>query len=288
MSRTARVLDALGLGTVWIRRDRLAEIEAANAALAAEQMHDHAATAASPAPAQIAAEAVAPPAPVKRSPAPVVVIPNPAAKPVSSLKIEVVNDARTERIAGLDWAALQQEVAACTACALCHSRTQTVFGVGTLEADILVVGEAPGAEEDKRGEPFVGAAGKLLDNMLAAVGEKRGKQVFITNVLKCRPPGNRNPGVEEVAKCAPLLRRQIELLQPQVIFASGRFAIQTLLENDAPVGALRGKVHSYRHIPVVVSYHPAYLLRNLPDKAKAWRDLLLLQQAIASARANVS
>ncbi|SMC21794.1 DNA polymerase [Andreprevotia lacus DSM 23236] len=284
MSLRARALDALGLGPLWVRRTRLAEIEAANAAA----VHD-APAAEAPAPGAAAtATPVAEPTPAKRSMAPVVVVPTPASKAAAAAAAKPVipiDDERAARIAALDWNGLQQEVAQCTACSLCQSRTQTVFGVGQPAADVLVVGEAPGAEEDKRGEPFVGAAGKLLDSMLAAVGEKRGEQVFIANVLKCRPPGNRNPTVEEVAHCAPLLRRQIELLQPKVIFASGRFAIQTLLETDAPVGALRGKVHQYKATPVVVSYHPAYLLRNLPDKAKAWRDLLLLQQEIRRHRA---
>ncbi|WP_035051787.1 uracil-DNA glycosylase [Andreprevotia chitinilytica] len=280
MSRTARVLEVLGLAPLWVRRERLAELQAA-------QLQAEAANEPAQPEARVERESAAPvadaPAPVERPasqrPAPpTVVVPSPASRAAQEpQQIVQPADARSARIAGLDWDALQAEVAECTACNLCHSRTQTVFGVGNPQAEILIVGEAPGAEEDKRGEPFVGAAGKLLDNMLTAISEKRGERVFIANVLKCRPPGNRNPTVEEVAKCAPLLQRQIELIKPKVIFASGRFAIQTLLETDAPVGALRGKVHQYKSIPVVVSYHPAYLLRNLPDKAKAWRDLLLLK-----------
>lgn len=195
-------------------------------------------------------------------------------------------DAHTP-VTALDWEALQARVAACTACGLCKSRTQTVFGVGSRQALWLIVGEAPGAEEDARGEPFVGQAGKLLDNMLAAVGRSRAsgdeQSVYIANVLKCRPPGNRNPEPHEVAACAPYLQRQIELLQPRVILVMGRFATQALLGTDASIASLRGRVHEVqvgqRHIPAVVTYHPAYLLRNLADKAKSWQDLQLLCRA---------
>jgi DNA polymerase len=151
--------------------------------------------------------------------------------------------------------------------------TQTVFGVGEEKAQWMLVGEAPGADEDRIGEPFVGQAGKLLDNMLAAISLDRGKNVFIANVLKCRPPGNRDPEPDEVAKCSPHLLRQIELIQPRLILAMGRFAAQTLLGTDATIASLRGKVHAYAGVPLIVTYHPAYLLRNLPDKAKAWADL---------------
>jgi uracil-DNA glycosylase family 4 len=177
----------------------------------------------------------------------------------------------------MDWAALQQAVAACEACKLCAGRSNTVFGVGDPQADWMVVGEAPGENEDLQGEPFVGQAGKLLDNMLAALGLNRRKNVFIANVLKCRPPGNRNPEPDEVAQCEPFLRRQVALVQPKIILAMGRFAVQTLLQTSEPIGKLRGRVHDYNGVPVVVTYHPAYLLRNLPDKAKAWADLCLAQ-----------
>ena len=192
--------------------------------------------------------------------------------------------------ANLDWPGLQAAVAACTGCGLCQTRRNTVFGVGQTpqapqqapRVDWLIVGEAPGENEDLQGEPFVGQAGKLLDAMLRAVGRSRHDGgVYIANVLKCRPPGNRNPAPEEVARCAPYLQRQIELLRPRLILAMGRFAIDTLLAEtvpdvaNQPVGRLRGRVHHHRGIPVVVTYHPAYLLRNLPDKAKAWADLCL-------------
>lgn len=179
-------------------------------------------------------------------------------------------------VAQLDWAGLQARVAACTACAeLARRRTQTVFGVGDPQADWLFVGEAPGAEEDRRGEPFVGRAGQLLDNMLAALGLRRGDNVYIANILKCRPPGNRDPLPAEAAACRPFLDRQIDLIDPRVIVALGRVAAQSLLRSDAPLGRLRGGAHDYRGIPLVVTYHPAYLLRSPADKSRAWDDLLL-------------
>ncbi|GBG15507.1 DNA polymerase bacteriophage-type [Novimethylophilus kurashikiensis] len=173
----------------------------------------------------------------------------------------------------MDWPELKQAVAACEACSLASTRTQTVFGVGDEHAEWLFVGEAPGAEEDKRGEPFVGAAGQLLDNMLGAIQLKRGENVYIANVLKCRPPQNRDPQGEEVVKCDPFLKRQVELIKPKLIVALGRFAAQSVLATEQSIGALRGKLHDYHGVPVIVTYHPAYLLRNLPDKAKAWEDL---------------
>ncbi|MBC7940443.1 MAG: uracil-DNA glycosylase [Chitinophagaceae bacterium] len=184
-------------------------------------------------------------------------------------------------LATLDWPALRQAVAECRACALCASRRQTVFGVGHPRAQWMVVGEAPGAQEDERGEPFVGAAGQLLDNMLRALNLSRAedgdptKRVYIANTLKCRPPGNRNPQADEMTRCEPFLWRQIALLQPRLILAMGRFAVQALLRSSEPVGRLRGRVHAYQGVPLVVTYHPAYLLRNLPDKARAWDDLCL-------------
>jgi uracil-DNA glycosylase family 4 len=182
----------------------------------------------------------------------------------------------TER---LDWPALEAKVAACTRCALHKGRTQTVFGVGNRNADWMVVGEAPGAEEDRRGEPFVGRAGQLLDEMLRAVGLGR-DSVFIANILKCRPPANRDPTAEEASACRGYLDRQIALVQPRLILAVGRIAAQQLLSTDAPVGRLRGQVHVLEHseIPVIVTYHPAYLLRSPAQKSKAWQDLCLARQ----------
>jgi len=162
------------------------------------------------------------------------------------------------------------------------TRTQGVFGVGDVNADWMIVGEAPGADEDRLGEPFVGQAGKLLDAMLAAVGLSRGENVFIANVLKSRPPNNRDPKPEEVAACLPYLERQIDLIRPKIILALGRFAAQSLLLSEASISRrLRGRVHDYRGVPLVVTYHPAYLLRNLPDKAKAWEDLCLAREVLA-------
>ncbi|MCC6474167.1 MAG: uracil-DNA glycosylase [Burkholderiales bacterium] len=192
-------------------------------------------------------------------------------------------DPRAAAIARMDWEELKASAAACSACGLCKGRTQAVFGVGDEAAPWMVVGEAPGAEEDARGEPFVGQAGRLLDAMLAAIGLARGRGVYIGNVIKCRPPGNRNPEPQEVARCAPYLARQIELVRPRVILALGRFAAQALLSSDATIASLRGRVLRYRGIPTIVSYHPAYLLRNLPDKSKAWEDLCLARRTLAEA-----
>jgi DNA polymerase len=180
---------------------------------------------------------------------------------------------RHDAIMQMDWQALQEDVPNCVACNLASTRTQTVFGVGDPAADWLLVGEAPGAEEDRLGEPFVGPAGKLLDNMLAAIQLKRGQNVYIANVLKCRPPENRDPQGEEVTQCNPFLKRQVELIKPRLIIALGKFAAQSLLGSSDSIAAMRGKQHDYHGVPVIVTYHPAYLLRNLPDKAKAWEDL---------------
>ena len=202
--------------------------------------------------------------------APSVSLPMPAAAPLTVA-------------AGLDWPALRAAVAACRACGLCESRTQTVFGSGHTQAHWLLVGEAPGEQEDLSGEPFVGAAGQLLDRMLAALRLTRAvdgpappeQRVYIANTLKCRPPRNRNPSAQELAQCEPFLVRQIELLQPRIILAMGRYAVQALLRSEEPIGRLRGRVHRYQGVPLVVTYHPAYLLRNLSEKAKAWDDLCL-------------
>jgi DNA polymerase len=200
---------------------------------------------------------------------------------------------RPEGIDQMGWDPLKLTVSQCQACSLCGTRHNTVFGVGAPatadqapQVDWLIVGEAPGENEDLQGEPFVGQAGQLLDNMLQAMGLARQSNdqsagVYITNVLKCRPPGNRNPKPEEVAQCLPYLERQVALLQPKIILAMGRFAVQALLQDTVPsvetvpLGKLRGQVHRYQGVPVVVTYHPAYVLRNLPEKAKVWADLCL-------------
>jgi uracil-DNA glycosylase len=194
--------------------------------------------------------------------------------PVWKLRAQPKHDPAAE------WIPLKAEVAGCTKCALHKTRTQTVFGVGDENADWMLIGEAPGAEEDRLGDPFVGQAGKLLDNMLAAIELERGANVYIANVLKCRPPGNRNPEPDEVAKCTPHLTKQIELIQPKLILAMGRFAAQTLLNTDASIASLRGKLHRYAGVPLIVTYHPAYLLRSLPDKAKAWADLVFARRTM--------
>jgi uracil-DNA glycosylase family 4 len=185
-------------------------------------------------------------------------------------------------VAGFDWDQLQSAVANCTRCALASGRTQTVFGVGDKSADCMIIGEAPGAEEDRRGEPFVGRAGQLLTAMLFAIGLER-EQVYIANILKCRPPGNRDPRSEEVASCADYLQRQIALVKPKIIIAVGRIAAQNLLNTDTPIGRLRGQRFSYGAdgIPVVVTYHPAYLLRSPAQKSKAWADLSLVKSILA-------
>jgi uracil-DNA glycosylase len=181
------------------------------------------------------------------------------------------------------WDELRKLVATCTACGLCKQRKQAVFGVGHESAPWLFVGEGPGADEDAQGEPFVGQAGKLLDSMLAAIGCERGREVYIANVVKCRPPGNRTPTPDEAAACAPYLDRQIELIGPKLIVALGKTAAMRLLGTEASLASLRGKVHRYRDIPVVVTYHPAYLLRSLPEKAKAWEDLLFARRTLREA-----
>jgi uracil-DNA glycosylase family 4 len=181
----------------------------------------------------------------------------------------------TNAAASAGWDELKALVADCRACGLCKQRKQAVFGVGAQAGPWLFVGEGPGADEDEQGEPFVGQAGRLLDSMLAAIGCRRGVDSYIANVVKCRPPGNRTPTTEEAAACAPYLDRQIELVAPRLIVALGKTAAMRLLNTDASLGSLRGRAHSYRGIPLVVTYHPAYLLRNPIDKARSWEDLCL-------------
>jgi DNA polymerase len=218
----------------------------------------------------------------------------PAAEPLASLAAPVAGAATALRThvpavdrmpaaaptAEMDWPALREAVAGCTACRLCEGRRQTVFGVGHPRAHWMIVGEAPGEQEDPQGEPFVGKSGQLLDQMLRAIGLTRAeaepaRQVYIANTVKCRPPGNRNPEPDELAQCEPFLVRQIRLVQPRIILAMGRFAVQSLLRSTEPIGRLRGRVHQFEGVPLVVTYHPAYLLRNLADKARAWDDLCL-------------
>jgi DNA polymerase len=180
------------------------------------------------------------------------------------------------------WSELAKKDSACTLCALHKSRTQTVFGVGRRDAQLFVIGEAPGADEDRQGEPFVGRAGQLLNAMLRAIGLPR-SEVYIANILKCRPPSNRDPQPDESATCTPYLAQQIALVQPRVLLAVGRISAQWLLQTDTPIGRLRGRVLSYgeRSTPLVVTYHPAYLLRSPHDKAKAWSDLCLAKELLS-------
>ena len=227
------------------------------------------------APASVAAR---PAAPARTVPAPAMPVPV-AALPADAVPLPPGVDQ-------MDWDTLQATVAECRACGLCQTRKNTVFGVGDPGASWMVIGEAPGENEDAQGEPFVGQAGKLLDNMLQAIGLSRQVEgrpegqagVYIANALKCRPPGDRNPEPVELQTCAPFLVRQVALVQPKIILAMGRFAVQSLLQTSEPIGKLRGRVHHYQGVPVVVTYHPAYLLRNPPDKAKAWADLCLALQ----------
>lgn len=231
--------------------------------------------AAAQSPAQASAARAASPAPGLRN--------GPPPKPAPKVEAEeaapaVIPVAERVRNANLD--ELREQVLACTACGLCNGRRHAVFGHGGQPTRWLVVGEAPGEQEDRQGQPFVGRSGQLLDAMLSAVGMSRERDVFIANVIKCRPPGNRNPKPEEIAACSPYLMRQIALLKPERILVLGRFAAQTLLGTDATIGSLRGRVHQMktdegREIPVVVSYHPAYLLRSPAEKARAWQDLQL-------------
>jgi uracil-DNA glycosylase family 4 len=248
-TRRELMLEEMGLAPTWRLRMPAPAGAAAEVGVAAGDMHPQAEIAAS----QPASQPVARPAPQTPS-------------------IAAADDRRSV-IMRMDWPALKVSVASCTACQLHARRNKAVFGVGDENADWLFVGEGPGADEDAQGEPFVGQAGKLLDSMLAAIGAKRGNNVYIANVVKCRPPGNRNPEPAEALACEPYLHRQIELIRPKLIVALGKIAAVNLLAREASVASMRGKIHEYRGIPLIVTYHPAYLLRNLPDKAKAWIDL---------------
>jgi DNA polymerase len=259
--RRAAMWQAMSLGPLWQLRETARDVDASGAAMPAVGTAN-------------AIEAV-------HSDGPAVL----AASPADS-----AGGVASSPVDRMSWPELQAAVAACTACGLCANRRQTVFGVGDQSAHWMLIGEAPGAEEDARGEPFVGQAGRLLDNMLAAVGLSRSapdpsQAVYITNVLKCRPPGNRNPEADEVARCDPFLKRQVALVDPRIVLVMGRFAAQSLLGTDASIASLRGRVHRIevggRSVPVIVTYHPAYLLRNLADKSKSWADLCLARQTLA-------
>ena len=202
----------------------------------------------------------------------------PAAAAPTAAAVDVAE--RAAAIAQMDWPQLARAVADCRACALCEGRQQAVLGSGDLHPDWLFVGEGPGAEEDRKGEPFVGQAGRLLDAMLAAIELERKRNVYIANTVKCRPPDNRTPEAEEIAACRPYLERQIELLAPKLIVALGKPATQTLLGREAKIGAERGKRHDYRGIHLIVTYHPAYLLRDPRQKKEAWTDLQIAMREL--------
>jgi uracil-DNA glycosylase family 4 len=253
-----RLLQEMGLGPVWRLRD--AAVDGA----------------------ELAAEAELPVAEVAVQNSPAAAVPVAPTRAAASVSADV--------IAGLGWPELREGIAACGNCGLCQERKQAVPGVGDEQADWLFIGEGPGAEEDARGEPFVGQAGKLLDAMLAAIDLKRGENVYIANAVKCRPPGNRTPEADEMAACWPWLKRQIALIQPKLIVLLGKAAMHAVLHEDHALGASRGKLFEYRDgdlvVPVIVTYHPAYLLRNLPDKAKAWEDLCLARRTMRQQQAS--
>lgn len=288
-ARRDAVLREMGLAPVWRLRAGGAEERADDGVVqAVETLPEPVASApdlgsaASPlsAPPQSAALSPAPSSEHEVRPARVVLpvrdpVPRPTATAAasSSARREEVDPARAGRIARMDWDELEADIRACGACRLCEKRRQAVPGVGDRGAEWMFVGEGPGSEEDQRGEPFVGAAGKLLDAMLAAIGLKRGENVYIANAVKCRPPHNRTPQADEIATCHPYLARQIELVRPRVLVALGRPAALALLDAEISIGASRGRVFRRGDTPVVVTYHPAYLLRNQADKAKAWEDL---------------
>lgn len=273
--RQRAMLAEMGIRVWWPQRPDIA-LNAAPAPVAPAH---------SPGVAEVAVSAAQAPQAVRPMTAPAPMSPvAPAPPPLASA------DALPAGVDRMDWDTLHATVAECRACGLCQGRQHTVFGVGDRQARWMVIGEAPGENEDLQGEPFVGQAGQLLDNMLAAIGLSRQTPaepggpagVYITNTLKCRPAGNRNPEPLELQTCAPYLARQVALVQPRIILAMGRFAVQSLLQSTEPIGKLRGRVHAYQGVPVVVTYHPAYLLRNPADKAKAWADLCLALQTLPS------
>jgi DNA polymerase len=271
--RRARYLKAMGI-QAWRLRTPLTRVPAANS--------ESVAAPAQQAPVPVPPLAQAPEAPALESPAvEAPAVEAPAVVPAVPVAVQAA-PAMAESDSA--WAALRAEVGACMACAeLAAGRTQTVFGVGDPQARLMLIGEAPGFEEDRRGEPFVGPAGRLLDAMLAAIGLAR-EQVFIANILKCRPPKNRDPRPEEAAQCRGFLQRQIELVQPDLLLALGRIAAQNLLDTDRSLGRLRGVEHAAPGVsaPVMVTYHPAYLLRNPADKAKSWADLKQVRARLAA------
>ncbi len=254
LSREQMLLE-MGITPLWVLRDAVPNAPAVEAASALPVETDSA-------PPPVANQAPVPIAAPLEAPAP-----RPLAAPQDSVDT-------------LEWPELARRVAECRACPLCEQRKQAVLGVGDLNPDWLFIGEGPGAEEDAKGEPFVGQAGKLLDAMLASLDIARGKRVYIANAVKCRPPGNRTPEAAEMAACRPYLERQIALLKPKIIVLLGKAAVHAVLHEDKSLASLRGQRFEFAGVPVVVTYHPAYLLRNLPDKAKAWEDLLFARRTL--------
>jgi DNA polymerase len=257
MSAREQYLEALGI-EVWKQRPRRAQPEDPMMVAQESALSDQPVVAAA-APVTVAATSVAP--------AMAVCAPGTAAADEAT------------------WEALRAQVSICTRCELSKTRTQTVFGVGNRRAELMVIGEAPGADEDREGEPFVGRAGQLLNSMLRAMGNPR-DTVYIANVLKCRPPGNRDPKPSEVASCLPYLQQQVDMIQPRLMVAVGRIAAQNLLATDTPLARLRGQVHRFgtRATPLIVTYHPAYLLRSPTEKRKSWVDLKFIRAELARAR----
>lgn len=277
MNRRQLIGNVIGLGPLWLTRDdRFADHPAQRQPAPADTLTEDETGVASATEAPLTPVPADIPAPVAAqvsAPAPLPTTFTPAA--------EAENAAPSPAMPAkplLGWSELEQAVAGCTGCRLCETRTQTVFGRGNPQARWLIIGEAPGEQEDRQGKPFVGRAGQLLDNMLAAIGLDSERDVYIANVLKCRPPGNRNPSGDEIAACQDYLRQQIEHIRPTLILALGRFAAQTLLDSSDSIARLRGRVHRYQGVPLIVSFHPAYLLRNLPDKAKSWQDLVFARR----------
>ena len=290
-----QMLVEMGISPIWVLRDVVSEPEASLAETAPAVEAIAQPEPMQPVAAPVASPPVAPPVVTVATVTPPLPEPEPAwaghddhdLPPLDAYDLPPDDeDARLpifpeySPLATLDWPGLTKAVAECQACGLCRQRKQAVLGVGDLAPEWLFIGEGPGAEEDVQGEPFVGQAGKLLDNMLAALDIARGKRVYIANAVKCRPPGNRTPEAAEMAACRPYLARQIELLKPKVIVLLGKAAAHTILHEDKTLGSLRGRRFEYAGIPVVVTYHPAYLLRSLSEKAKAWEDLLFARRVL--------
>ena len=263
MDRREAILRELNLYPQWKRRESPLPVPAGEVPVPGAAVQPEPSASITPLGSAAKREAEIPVAPVEQH------------EPAITETIEAPAISRVSGVDELDWPQLKQRVSVCTACKLRAGCKQTVFGVGDENADWLFVGEGPGADEDALGEPFVGQAGKLLDNMLMAIKLKRGENVYIANIVKCRPPANRNPEAEEIATCLPYLQRQIELIKPRVIVALGKVASNALLGKDATLASLRGKLHDYHGTTLIVTYHPAYLLRSPSEKAKAWQDLLL-------------